>query len=202
MEEHKIELSDQAKQAMDSADEQTGATALERKKFSPALVPVIARLAAAGFTQESIARIIGVTRRTLLLWATERPEVKEALEQGKEVAIKHLVEAGLRSALGMTLVTKTVRQTERGTEVKTETKTMPPDSHLLLFFLYNLSRQLGKDEWSPPSKPSSIIDARTLVLQSDQQQQIFEELKKTFVKNVNNIANQIADNSQKDELEQ
>ncbi len=174
----------------------------DNRKFNWAYIPIIARMAAAGFSHETMAALLGVVPKTLFNWADKHHEVRQALTAGKEAAIRVLVSKGLEAAMGYRTrtVRRKIRQAADGPKetVEIEERELPPDPGLLLFFLTNFSRHVGSpDEWQNPK----TVDARKVVVNAispggdnlQAQKELFEQLKKAFVSNVKQIEQAIDD---------
>lgn len=121
-------------------------------KYTPELAIIVGRVKAAGWSDEHLCKVLGVSKDTLKKWHDAHPDFAIAMEAGKEVAVRSLVHAGLEAATGYDYeeVTETIKVVEEGegkkkklTEVveKITRKKLhrPPDAHLLVFFLTNLS---------------------------------------------------------------
>lgn len=121
-------------------------------KYTPELAIIVGRVKAAGWSDEHLCKVLGVSRDTLQKWHDAHPDFARAMEAGKEVAVRSLVHAGLEAATGYDYeeVTETVKIVEEGEGKAKSSKEVvekivrkkvhrPPDSHLLVFFLTNLS---------------------------------------------------------------
>lgn len=107
-------------------------------KFSEALAAKIIDLAGKGKTVEQIAKIVGVSPRTLAFWAANKEEFSQALREAKLTA-DELVEASLfLRANGYSHPEEKIFCTRDGDikRVKT-TKHYPPDTSAITLWLRN-----------------------------------------------------------------
>lgn len=140
-------------------------------KYKPEYTETAARLIGAGFSQKSLAYLLGVEQGTIKDWKNRYPEFEEACSDGKRSIKRRLVSNGLLESLGYeyeTSKTKEIRDAG-GNLVKTEKTTFknkqPPNHNLLMFILCNLDRQIGDDDWK--SKHSIEVDSKTLNVSID-----------------------------------
>jgi hypothetical protein len=137
------------------------------KQFRSTFIGIAARLAAAGFSQEYIAIACGVAERTILEWKNKYPAFRNACDEGKLHAERQLVARGLRAAGGYNIRSRKIKihktadgDTETTTEIST--KHFPPDAQLLVFFLVNMNRKRGQDDWVQPK--TIEVNSKTLNL--------------------------------------
>jgi len=115
-------------------------------KFNEIVREKILELARGGKTDEQIADIIGVERRTLQYWKTNDQSFLLALKENKHIA-DELVEASLfRKATGYTHKAVKIMQNE-GEVIKEEYEEhYPPDSTAAIFWLKNRKPEEWRDK--------------------------------------------------------
>lgn len=70
-------------------------------RYNKTYLPIIANLAAGkGYTNEQLAKLLGVSERTVYNWQDKYPEFLQAIKSGKEGPIDRLENALYRSAEG------------------------------------------------------------------------------------------------------
>lgn len=111
-----------------------------------------------GFTDEQIAKKIGIAPQTLYSWKNKYKEFDEALKKGKEIIDNEVEEALIKSALGYYYDEEKMTIEERDgitTKKKTITKKyIPPDVMAIIYFLNNRRPWLYKNH----RKSSAEID--------------------------------------------
>ncbi len=151
----------------------TTSNAIRRKlkkgaKFDYEFVMIAARLVAAGLTESDLGYVLGVKPTTINKWKQRYEEFRLATASGssaKEVAKSHLIATGIRAAMGydyeeMDIVEERTINPDYNPddpdspetimiEKKRTTKCRhrQPDKDLLLFFLINMGRQTGDNDW-------------------------------------------------------
>jgi hypothetical protein len=120
-----------------------------KARFRYDYIPIAARLKAAGLSDAALAYVLEVKPNTISSWKERYPDFKAACDNGKELAVQHLVAKGIMAAGGYDFEeeTETYRINDEGAEVlasrKVRKKHQKSDPHLLVFMLSNLS----KGEW-------------------------------------------------------
>ena len=131
------------------------------KAFNTEYVEMAEKFIAAGGTEKDFCFIIGTNQDVLRTWKKDHPEIKYAIEKGKQLTLSRLIGSGIKAAEGTVITDTTVTEAhtvnEDGTigglvpgskiEVKKFTKTVPPDARLIQFLASALSRQLGTEDW-------------------------------------------------------
>lgn len=111
-----------------------------------------------GFTDEQIAKKIGISTPTLYVWKNKYTEIDKALKKGKEIIDNEVEEALIKSALGYYYDEEKMTIEERDgitTKKKTITKKyIPPDVMAIIYFLNNRRPWLYKNH----RKSSAEID--------------------------------------------
>ena len=101
------------------------------------------------FPLVDVAKKMGVSIQTLRKWKKEYPEIKEAIEESKEILDYRIENALIRRALGfMTTETKTImyppdKHGNRRTRIEKLKKEIPPDTVAIMAFLNNRK----PDQW-------------------------------------------------------
>lgn len=147
--------------------------AIQRKlkkgaKFDYEFVKIAARLVSAGLTESDLGYVLGVKPTTINKWKQRYEEFRLATASGssaKDIAKSHMIATGIRSAMGydfeeVDIVTERTPNEDYDhkdpnskpfimVEKKRTTKLRhrPPDKDLLLFFLINMGRQTGDNDW-------------------------------------------------------
>jgi hypothetical protein len=139
----------------------------KKVEFSPRFLDMATRMVAAGFTEENLAYVIGVTKAKIKQWKRHNPLFKQACEQGKQTALNYLVASGLRAATGYTTVERNIKVRKKWVvdaegneklvefpaEVSEFHKHHEPNSSLLMFMLCNMSRQMKEEiPWASAHK--------------------------------------------------
>lgn len=99
----------------------------------------ITNWAANGCTLDEIAHNMGVHRATLQRWMADHNDIRDAVKDGRAMAIEAVENALFRRASGQCVVRETTEVTTPDGEVQTRvvTKELPPDTGALVFFLKN-----------------------------------------------------------------
>ncbi len=95
-----------------------------------------------GFTDEQIAKNLGIAVSTLSEYKNKYPEFSESLKRGKEIVNYQVENALLKRALGYEYDEITY---ENGEEVKRVTKQVAPDITAQIFWLKNRKPQQRRD---------------------------------------------------------
>lgn len=112
-----------------------------------------------GMTIDQVAAKIGVHKATLRSWMAKHPEIKKAVNNGRELVDYKVENALLKSALGYkTKEVKVITTIRNGKIVKEEKevldKEFAPNVGAIQTWLYNRR----PDKWKPANARSSIID--------------------------------------------
>jgi len=104
-----------------------------------------------GLTMEQIAHNLGISRPTLYEWQKKHPELREALQEGREVVDIQVENALLKRALGYEYeeIETIVKKDDRGTtpaRVKKVKKHMAPEMAAMIFWLKNRVPQKWRDK--------------------------------------------------------
>lgn len=146
-----------------------------------------------GNTMSDIALRIGVDASTLAKWKDKNEDIREALEQGKEIVDYKVENALLRSALGYKTKETTVRVLMRGgviieKEKSTVTKEQAPNVNAIQMWLYN--RQ--KTKWKNMNNRANIIDELEtdtdiqITVTRAKQNELEDDKDKEWIEEVNN----------------
>lgn len=118
--------------------------------LSPEKLLLIAAWARNGLTQEQIAKNIGISRKTLGVWAKEHKKIEQALKKKKEVADIEVENSLFKRANGYKskevtkeLVKDPVTGKLKLMTVKEVIKEVPPDPTSMIYYLNNRK----PDEW-------------------------------------------------------
>lgn len=145
-------------------------TIRKNAKFSTEFAEVALRLKAAGFNDDDLAYALGVTRVTINRWQGQYPFFKQAVQEGRSVAVKHLVATAIRAACGYDYEEIDEEKALDGTVKKTlvKKKHQKPDSYLLTFMLINLApEQFRNTKYLIEEKKALNIDV-SAQLEADQ----------------------------------
>lgn len=109
--------------------------------YAPDCIDQIYLVASAGYSDDEIARVCGVSSGKLKRWRLLYPDFDKAILNGRLMPDMHVLQATYRRAVGYELpvVTKTVTRGPDGvtTAVKTETAHYPGDAGQQRFWLQN-----------------------------------------------------------------
>jgi len=113
---------------------------------NPVIAATIKNLAAKGYLQKDIAKILGVAPHLLENEMINRaPELDQKLVEGKTIATKAVVETALQVAIGGTPYTETtIKEKDGKIEKTTVYKTSPPNPTMLIFWLTNRDNENWK----------------------------------------------------------
>ena len=116
--------------------------------YNPDFHPVKAgELALMGLTEEQMAAVFGVKRRTLHTWKKKYPAFRQAVQGGKATADAPVVKSLYQRALGYTITEKKVTRNPDGTTRKEITeKEIAPDITAIMFWLKNRQPQDWRDK--------------------------------------------------------
>ena len=95
-------------------------------------------------SNDQIAKNIGISPKTLYSWMNKYPEIKDAIEKGKEVVVAEIENALFKSAVGYW--TEEITTDELGAEVKRVKKFVPPNPTSAIFALKNLDKDNWRDQ--------------------------------------------------------
>ena len=139
------------------------------------MLQMIAPLTAAGSSREEIVSILKITPEILDGWMARNPEIRLAIANGKEAAIRYLVAKALKEAAGYDYIEEKVTYSKKifsDGEVKTYPKErvvikkhQPAIAALLIHLLAALDRQVGKKEWQV--KPAEFGDKTVNIFNLD-----------------------------------
>ncbi|MDE8314265.1 hypothetical protein PT169_03875 [Erysipelothrix rhusiopathiae] len=100
-------------------------------------------------SNEQIAANIGIASKTLYAWMDKYPEIREAVERGKEDLVSEIENAFLKRELGFTEEVKRAKVTKDGDVVRyTEEVYCSPDPTSLIFALNNFDPEHWRDKHS------------------------------------------------------
>jgi hypothetical protein len=118
-----------------------------KSKFNDKVRETFLRLIKEGKTEDEIASIVGVCRRTLNNWKGEHPELLYAVREAR-MAADELVEISLyRRALGYSHPEEKIIQTrDGGIDHAVITKHYPPDTTAAMFWLRNRQPKRWKEK--------------------------------------------------------
>ena len=120
-------------------------------KFNWLYVDLAARYTAAGYDVKDLAFLLGVEPATVGTWRKRYPQFRKALEQGRDIAVSHLVAKGIRAAGGYdyTEVKQEFTFNKDGEKKMTkeviQKKHKDPNAALLTFFLMNMAPKHFKE---------------------------------------------------------
>lgn len=97
----------------------------------------ITRLAKEGYTNEDIAKRLGIGLTTFKTYRKRHPELQEALQKGKEVALAELEETAFKSAMGHYYREEYMTKDGKVVELKKYAK---PEPSTMIFLLRNMER--------------------------------------------------------------
>ncbi|MEG0327755.1 MAG: helix-turn-helix domain-containing protein [Erysipelothrix sp.] len=98
-------------------------------------------------TNEQIAANIGIAPKTLYAWMNKYPEIREAVERGKEVVVSEVENALLKRATGYTETVDKVKVLNDGGIVRyKEDVHYPPDTTAAIFALKNMDPASWRDK--------------------------------------------------------
>jgi hypothetical protein len=117
-------------------------------KFSPVFVERAAIACQIGLTDEELAVLFGVTRRTILSWKFQHPEFAEALRTGKNIADDRAERTLYQRAIGYSFEAEEIYLYHGKAIRTTVTKEVLPDVTALIFWLKNRR----KDQWRDVQK--------------------------------------------------
>lgn len=124
-------------------------------------VPMIVRgMLSMGIKESVIRNILKVSSATFLNWQKAHPELKEAIEEGKELSTATIVAAHIRSAIGYTIETKKIEKDSSGTIIKeiTEQKYIKPSVPAQINILANRDRENWGDRPDLPKAGALKIE--------------------------------------------
>lgn len=115
-----------------------------RKDYHPLKIHELTLL---GLPLEKVADILEIAPRTLYKWAEEKPEVKKAVSEGRDLADARVVHSLYKRALGVTISLDQVvklRDSDGNERVETVTlkKEVPPDTQAAAIWLRSRQRDI------------------------------------------------------------
>lgn len=106
-----------------------------------------------GYTDEEIAKVIGIHRDTLCQWKKKYPSIADTLKRGKDVVDRKVENSLLKRALGYSYeeITKEISIDENTGEsklvvTKVITKEVAPDVTAQIFWLKNRKPEVWKND--------------------------------------------------------
>lgn len=108
-------------------------------------------MAIKGFTNEEIAKALGISERTLLNWRTKYKSFGTKFTEGRKIATAQVEEALFKKATGYiaTEIERTIKYDDEGNEIpigiKQRTKHIVPDTTAIIFWLKNRDSANWKD---------------------------------------------------------
>ncbi|WP_129582299.1 helix-turn-helix domain-containing protein [Miniphocaeibacter massiliensis] len=153
--------------------------------------------ARSGFTDEEIAKRIGIAVNTLYSWRKKYKKIDNALKKGKEYCDLHVESALYRKALGYDYeeVTRELKKnSETGememVETKRVKKHVPPDRTAQIFWLKNRNPRNWKDRQCSDYEEELLISKNVL----ENEKLVVEiEKKKAEVNKIKGVAEEIED---------
>ena len=119
-----------------------------KTKYNKITTPIlIAELAKRGYTDAQMAKALGVDRATLHRWCKRYPELKEASEDGKEIADDVIVDSLYNRAKGHTIKDKKILKNPDGSVRQEITeREVSPDTTACIFWLKNRRPKEWRDK--------------------------------------------------------
>lgn len=116
-----------------------------------------------GFTNEEIAKVFGVSLKTIKTWKKDYPLFGESLAKGKKICDDAVEKSLYERALGYSHPEVTINVV-KGEIVKTETiKHYPPDPTSMIFWLKNRRRKEWRDRHDAEITVNSLSDIAALM---------------------------------------
>lgn len=115
--------------------------------------------ARSGLSMKQIAKNIGITDQCLYLWFKKYPEIKQAVEKGKEVVDYEVENALYKTAMGFELVEQQLDNKGNKRMIK---RTVPPNVAAQIFWLKNRR----PDRWRDKNE-SEVSGAVPIVIKDD-----------------------------------
>lgn len=126
-----------------------------------------------GYTDEEIAKSIGIHRDTLYVWKNKYPAIADTLKKGKDVVDRKVENSLLKRALGYRYeeVTKEISIDEDTGEskliiTKVVTKEVAPDVTAQIFWLKNRKPEQWKNDPHKTELDREILELRKKELES------------------------------------
>ena len=118
--------------------------------FDVKMIPTIQNLTALGLTQLDIGIILGYAGKDPSKWITNlkrnHPDVKDAAEQGKKMALAQLVSSMFKAAQGYTYTETRDEDGPKGHVDARYKKHVPPNANLAIFLACNLMSDVFKQK--------------------------------------------------------
>lgn len=134
------------------------------KWLEPDNLTLLKGFARNGYTDEDIAKKMGINVGTLYEWKKRFSEIDEALKKGKDVIDDEIEETLIKSAMGYSYdeVIKELRKNDETDEVelvvtRVVRKHQPPNVTALIFWLKNRRRESWRDKISKEDLQSENI---------------------------------------------
>jgi transcriptional regulator with XRE-family HTH domain len=109
--------------------------------YRPEYAEIVRKLALLGWTDQQIAKHLGVSRTTLWSWQKTHEDLYEALSRAKDLADAEVLNALYQSAIGFeTVEERLVKKGDTQVVVKLKTK-HPPNTMAGMYWLNNRQRQ-------------------------------------------------------------
>ena len=107
-------------------------------KFDKSKIPILEMLYKKGFTDEEVATVIGVTRRTIENWKVQKPDFFHTIKDWKSQADAEVERSLYERACGYTCKdTKFATHEGNITDAREYDKHFPPDPTSMIFWLKN-----------------------------------------------------------------
>ena len=144
-----------------------------RITYKPEYVEKIKKYAEQGFYQYQIAKKFGIAQRTLTKWLSDYPELREAYEEGRGIALDIVENAVFKRAVGykykettLELVKETINDKKpKYIKTKEVTKHLAPDVTAGIFMLKNLR----PEKWSDKKELEiSTVEFKEISVYSDE----------------------------------
>lgn len=129
-------------------------------KYDPKRHPrVILSLARKGRTNEEIAKKIGISRKTLGVWASDHAEIGDALREGREFAVATIEDSMYARATGASRTTekKVIEFPDGLIKKEVVERELPPDPGAAKLLLMNWAPEEYKDRHELTGKDGGPI---------------------------------------------
>ena len=143
--------------------------------YKPEYAAQAGKACQAGFTDQELADLFGVSVRTINTWKAQHVDFLQALKAGKTEADDRVERALYHRAVGYSHEVEKPMVIDKDVRIVTYTERMPPDTTACIFWLKNRNPEEWRDkmvqemQWAS-KKPSEImneeLDAAYLALQA------------------------------------
>jgi transposase-like protein len=138
-----------------------------KDSYRPEYAELVRKLALLGWTDQDIAKHLGVSRTTLFSWRKTHTELDEALSRAKDIADAEVLNALYQSAIGIeTVEERLVKKGDTQVVVKLKTK-HPPNTMAAMYWLNNRQRQRFSRNPDPITDPDDPIPEAVKVTVED-----------------------------------